>query len=383
MKKNIIIVLLLLSYSIAYSQKSDYKLIDKLIKKGILTEEEAKDILDDTEHATPEGPLTSKDWESIKNLINNKYLQLGGYAQLLYTYNSTKEVKHNGSIRTTFLSIRGEPIDKLQYLIFANLRNPSLTEYHVTWALLDELQFKVGQQKVPLSIENQLSISVLEFIQRARTVDYLIGGSYDVITPYNGSNSVGRDIGIKTQGNLFKRKDRSLVEYGIGIYQGSGINKNTSRSNKDFIANSLISPFEGFRIGGGVQFGQAKYSLEEEIFPSVHVRNRWIVSSDYRNDNFYARAEWINGSDGGIKKEGVYGMYSWAFVPSKWVLLGRVDYYNNDKDLNKEVIDYSAGINFLIGKACRLQTNYTYSDYNRNWGDKNSSMVEVQFQIIY
>ena len=364
------------------SQNSDNKLVEKLVEKGVLSKEEAKDIISDMAEEDDK-KISTKDWESIKSLVNNKYLQLGGYSQLLYTYSNTQENKHEGDVRNVFLSIKGEPVKNVKYLVFANLRNPSLTEYYVDWTPLEELQFRVGQQKVPLSIENQLSLSALEFIQNGRSVNYLVGGGKDVITLYNGKSSGGRDMGVKAYGKLLKLKNHSFIEYDLGIYQGSGINKSSPRSNKDFITNILLSPFQGFRIGGGVQFGETKYQMPQESIPTIHGRNRWIISSDFRHDTFYARAEWIKGNDGNIKKEGMYGMCSWSFVPDKWVLLGKVDYYNNNTKKGLKVMDYSTGVNFLLSKACRLQANYTYSDFNKKWGDKNSHLVEAQFQIIY
>ena len=377
-KKVFFLICILLISVEGYSQNSDEKLIEKLIERGVLTQEDAQDILGER----MEEPESVKKREVIKSLIDNKYLRLGGYAQLLYTYSNTKEVKHDGAVRSAFLSVRGEPADKLSYLVFANLRDPSLTEYYVDWRPLGELQFRAGQQKVPLSIENQLSLSALEFIQNSRTVNHLIGGGKDVLTIQNGKSSGGRDIGIKAYGNLFVSANRPIVEYNAGLYQGSGINKSAPRSDKDFIFNALVSPATGFRIGGGMQFGEAKYSADGKSV-AIHGRDRWLISSDYRSDNFTARAEWINGRDGSIKKEGVYGMVTWSVMPDKWVLLGKADYYNNDKSLNLEVTDYSAGVNLLINKFCRIQANYTYSDYTQKWGNKNSHLAEAQFQIIY
>lgn len=380
MKKILVTILFSLIVFQTYGQGSDSKLIKTLIDKGVLTKEEAKEILDEAKVDTPKG--SKHDLEGVKDLVNNKYLQLGGYAQLLYNYNNTAAVKNDGSVRSAFFSLKGEPVNKLNYFLLFNFRDPSLTEYYVNWNIAKELNFKVGQQKVPISIENQLSLSALEFIQNARAVNYLVGGAKDVINQ-NSRNSGGRDLGVQALGRLFKYQDRSLLEYNVGIFQGSGINKSAPRSDKDFIANALISPIEGFRIGGGVQFGEAAYGSTSTQAASIHVRNRWIVSSDYKCENFYARAEWINGSDGGVDKEGIYGMFTYSFVPNKWLALARVDYYNNNKDRNLEVYDYTAGINYILNKYCRLQANYTYSDYSKKWTAKNSHVVEAQFQIVF
>lgn len=59
------------------SQNSDNKLVEKLVEKGVLSKEEAKDIISDMAEEDDK-KISTKDWESIKSLVNNKYLQLGG-----------------------------------------------------------------------------------------------------------------------------------------------------------------------------------------------------------------------------------------------------------------------------------------------------------------
>lgn len=127
--------------------------------------------------------------------------------------------------------------------------------------------------------------------------------------------------------------------------------------------------------------GEATYIKVGETEGSDHVRNRWYLSTDYKSDRFNARAEWINANDGGIDKEGLYGLASYYITPKKLQALGKVDYYNKNKSINSEAIDYTLGINYYIYNQCRIQLNYTYSDYNSTWGTKDSNTVLAQLQI--
>lgn len=380
MKKYLLIIVLAFVVTTICAQDSNQKLLDKLVEKQILTQDEAKSLSEESEEEHKKTFKESVD--KVKNSLNTPYLQLGGYALLHHSYSNTRAIKHNTAIRYAFMSLKGEPVKKLNYFVLFSLRHAELTEYNVTWAPSEALQFKVGQQKTLISLENQISLVSLEFIQNAKMLEYLIGGGYDALAVQNGKHNSGRDIGMKMFGNLFIKNNRPLVEYAVGIYQGSGVNTAAQRNNKDFAANVLISPFKGFRIGGGTYLGEAVYSIggNDRV---AHVRNRWIASTDYKSDRFTARAEYTYANDAGINKEGIYGIATWACVPQKCYLLGKVEYYNADKNIGREFIDYGVGFNYHFTKMCRIQTNYTYTDNSRKWGGKNSHLAEIQLQVVY
>lgn len=363
------------------AQNDNQLLLKKLVEKEILTSEEAEEIAQETkkEQVSQDKNFTEK----VNSILNPKpYLQLGGYALLHQSYSSTRDIKNQSAIRFAFLSMKGEPIKNLNYFILFSIRHAELTECNVSWKLHDALQFKAGMQKTLIALENQISLVNLEFIQNAKMMDYLIGGGYDAIGIQNGKHNSGRDIGVKMFGELFKQNNHSLIEYAIGMYQGSGINTPAQRSDKDFAANVLISPIEGFRIGGGVYLGEAVYGIEGKLPKQAHVRNRWIASSDLKKDKVSARIEYAYANDAGVNKEGCYGVCSWRFHP-KLDFLAKLEYYNDDKTVGREFMDYGTGLNFWFAKMCRIQANYTYTDFSKVWGQKNSHLVEAQLQIVF
>ena len=186
----------------------------------------------------------------------------------------------------------------------------------------------------------------------------------DVHKFQNQKNNSGRDAGIMAEGKLFQSNNHELVQYAVGLFQGTGMNTSENNSTKDIAFNVMLRPVKNFRIGGGAYWGEAHYEDEKNNKPlGDHVRNRWIISSDYTSDRFYARAEWINGSDGLIDKEGLYGVGKYYILPQKFSVVGKVDYFNKDKDKNKEVMDYTIGLDYYFYKQCRVHLNYTYSDY--------------------
>jgi hypothetical protein len=52
-------------------------------------------------------------------------------------------------------------------------------------------------------------------------------------------------------GNLLKTQTHDLLEYKVGLFQGTGINTTENNNSKDFAANLMLQPIKNFRIGGG------------------------------------------------------------------------------------------------------------------------------------
>lgn len=384
MKKTLTLFIFFISFIFVYGQDSNKELLKKLVEKQILTEEEADDIMKDSQQQESKDQI-EKVAGKVRNVFNNTpYLQIGGYGMFIYQYKSDAEIKHDAQARVIFLSARGNLTKTISYFILGEVVRPEIYEFYGQWAPSNEFAIRVGQFKTPLSIENQLSLTTLEYVFNTRSVSSLIGMNGDVHQLHNGKNNTGRDVGIMTHGNLFKHNDHDLIHYALGIFQGTGLNTSENNNSKDFAANILFQPVKGFRIGGGAYFGEAYYSLDRDLSnEKSHVRNRWILSSDYRSDRFYARLEWIHGKDGIIDKEGLYGLAQYYFLPKKLSAVGKIDYFNQNKETGNEVIDYLVGLDYYFYKQCRIHVNYTYSDYTIMWGGKNSHNVVAQMQIVF
>ncbi len=381
MKKLLFTLLLCVTYTISYAQNSNDELLKKLVEKNVLTQSEA-DSLSSSTAPKNESKSFIQSVEKVREGFNTPYMQFGGYGMLMYKYNDMSSVKHNVDARVLFLNVEGKIFKNFRYYALMEFINPTLTEYFVEWTPSSRFNLKVGQMKTPFSLENQQSLTTLESIVNSRSVSALAGMGDDVLKKQNNKNNGGRDMGILTYGSLFSTPTHDLVEYAIGLYQGTGLITSETNNTKDFIANIMIQPIKGFRIGGGGYFGQAKYGNAQGLALN-HVRNRWIVSSDYKNDRLYARAEWIKANDGGIEKEGIHGTALWYFIPQRLNAFAKADYLNQNKDINSEVIDYTIGVNYYFYKSCRFQLNYTYSDYSNKWNAPNSNTVLGQMQIVF
>ncbi|KAA6309332.1 hypothetical protein EZS27_039154, partial [termite gut metagenome] len=84
-----------------------------------------------------------------------------------------------------------------------------------------------------------------------------------------------------------------------------------------------------------------------------------------------------------IKKEGLYGTVRYFLVPDKISAFVKADNYSRNKDAKEAVTDYTVGANFHVTKTCRMQFNYQYSDFSKEWGGKDGSLVLMEFQIAF
>lgn len=382
MKKLLFFVILCLSVNLVSAQNTN-ELLDKLVEKNVLTSSEANELKKSS--ATEQKNTLPQAVEKIRNIFNSPYLQIGGNGQIAYTYSDINKVHHDFKAKNLFIIINGKLNDSFRYGFILEMVNPSVQEFWGEWTAAKEFNLKAGQFKSPFTLESQYVPATLETTGYSRTISNLVGyaGTDDVMKLQNGKNNFGRDAGIMASGELVPLSGHNLIQYSAGLFQGTGVSTGAVNNTKDFAGMLLLQPLKGLRAGGGVYFGEATYLKTGDEAVADHVRNRWYLSADYKSERFNARAEWINGNDGGIKKEGLYGLGLYYLVPKKLNVLAKVDYYNKNKDTNAEVIDYTLGLNYYFYTQCRVQLNYTYSDYSNKWGAENSNAIAAQLQIAF
>ncbi|MBB4034524.1 hypothetical protein GGR21_000409 [Dysgonomonas hofstadii] len=375
MRNIILFITLCLFCSATYAQNSD-DLLKKLVEKNVLTQSEADELMKENKKKEQKAS-TTQTIDKVRNAFNTPYMQFGGNGQLMYKYSDVEDIKHDFKPKNLFISVNGKLNDSFRYGFLLEFVNPSVQEFWAEWTAASEFNFKAGQFKVPVTLESQYVPATLETVAYSRTISNLFGyaGEDDVLKAQNGKNNFGRDAGVQISGELFPQASHNLLQYSAGMFQGMGVTTGEKNNTKDFAGTLMLQPVKGLRVGGGAYLGQATYNGGD------HVRERWIVSADYKSERFNARAEWITANDGGISKEGLYGMGLYYFIPKKLNALAKVDYYNSNKDFNSEVIDYTVGMNYYFFPNCRFQLNYVYSDYSNKWGANNSNVVYAQIQV--
>ena len=341
------------------------------------------------------GMLYAQDSENgiqkIKNAFQSESFQLSGYGQLQYNVNEYPErsLRHeiaNNSIdiARAILSAAGKLGADNQYgytLTFDVGPNTRLIELYGDWLPSKAVNVRFGQFKIPFTIENPISPSRIETIHASHLVSAMAGGAGDFNQWDPDGKTVGktgRDAGLQISGFLFPAGDFFRMEYYAGLFNGSGMNTKDNNNHKDFIGTVYAYPIKEFKLGGSFYSGKYPQYMEVHLPGNSLNSTRWTIGAEYKGTQLYGRSEYIAANDGGLKRNGYYGLLVWKFVPNKWEALGKYDYYNKDKLFDNNTIrDFTVGVNYYFAYLSRIQLNYIYSDNKIN-GNNNTFAAQLQ-----
>jgi hypothetical protein len=331
--------------------------------------------------------------KKLKDAFTSESFQLYGYGQII---DNISEHPDWGIARTT----ANNSIDIARAILFATGRlgaqkqfgymlmydfgpNACLHELYGEWLPEDALNVRFGQFKIPFTIENPMSPTKVETIYFSRSVGAMSGSVGDFnqfeANGVKGGAKAGRDAGLQLSGRFFKKDDFFRIEYYTGLFNGTGFNTKDNNNHKDFIGTVYYQPVKDLRIGGSVYSG--KLNAPINMIRGNHVRDLWTVGAEYKGKKIYARSEYISGNNGGLKREGYYGSAVWKFSPNKWEVVGKYEYYDENKSIiDNEVSDITVGVNYYLAYLTRIQFNYIYTD-NKALGTNNA--VAMQLQLFF
>ena len=294
---------------------------------------------------------------------------LNGYIQVRYRDNSTDKTF---DCRRARLALKGKLGTLMRFKLQTELSGPSqkLLDAELMFPILQSVRFTAGQFKIPLSHENCLSSSELKTINRSQVVEALTARGKDV-----SGNQNGRDIGIKLTGEMIQFSDFRLIEYAIGLINGSGINTADRNTQKDMAGRIILHPSKNTGIGGSFYSGR---------FTPADARDR-ITDRDRQGVELTADisllsvySEYIRGKDASIKKEGWYIMTCIPLIQGKTEAVLRYDTFDPDIDISGNAQSfYTLGINFPMDKKSRLQVNY---EIQTQESDKPGNGLYIQLQ---
>lgn len=354
MKKVILSILLIWCVSaIVFAQSSTENLVRLLQTKQLISAKEADSLIN-----------TEKTVATAKTFFQAQKLKLSGYGHVGYQYSDTSSLNNTYGVKCVFLVLDGKISKSVGFMIQTNLGpTPTLYEYYGEWTPATYFKVKVGQMKIPFSLENLMSRSAVENITGSQTVNNLVGGSTDVLGAQCGG---GRDVGLQFAGNLLPYQKRFLVEYQVGLFNGNGINNLDNNSQKDVVGWLTFYPKSNLKINTSIYCGQTLYKSKElaDLTAKNHVRNRWSLGAEWDTRYLLSRAEYIHGKDGPVNKEGAYLMLI-GHLPYNLDLLGEIDTFNKDLQLNnRKYTNYQLGVNWNFYKRSRLQLHYVRKDNN-------------------
>ena len=314
--------------------------------------------------------------QKFKNAFQSEAFQLSGYGHLQYNLSEYPE-------RSISPAKANNSIDIIRALVIANGKlgvdnqfgytlmfdfgpNARLFELYGEWLPSKAFNVRFGQFKTPLTIENPMSLSRIETINPTRSMSAMAGGGGDFNQWEPDGKSVaktGRDAGLQLSGSLFPIHDFFRMEYFAGLFNGAGMNVKDNNNHKDFIGTVYFYPDKTFKLGGSVYLGKYPEYMQFRLMGNNLLTRRWTVGAEYKGSRFLGRAEYIESTDGDLKRNGYYGVFMWKYVPDKWEIVGKYDYYNSDMlFVDKSFYDITLGVNYYFAHLSRIQLNYIYTD---------------------
>ena len=233
--------------------------------------------------------------------------KVSGYVQGLYQLNEGDETHNNTfKMQRVRVSVDGNIGKKVTYKVQGDLvSSPVLMDAYVKFSICPQFSVQAGQFKLPFTMETAMHPMDLEIFDYGESVKRLVGYS-DVC----GFGKSGRDIGIMFSGDLFRIEDKnfSLLNYSIGIFNGSGPNVIDNDKKKDVVGRIKFHPWlKNLTLTASGYYG--KYSEEKFL------RMRYSFGAEYRNDAFVVRSEYLRGKTGAMlfNTRGCYAVAGYKF----------------------------------------------------------------------
>ena len=327
--------------------------------------------------------------------IGPSKLTLFGYAQTQFDMTKTgAETKNSFSMTRIILMANAELTRKLSFFLMIDVASTQaakhLHEYFAQYAFMPELKVRIGQFKTPYTLENIISPTLLGTVNLNEGTRYMAGIAGDTLY----GNYVGRDLGAMITGDAIKARDgHYYLNYSLGVFNGAGMNLRDNNKHKDVAAMLNILPIKDITLSGSFIIGKGNAQVDD-MFGTIaqgtdYTRNRWSVGAEVNYKPLKLRTEYMQGRNGDINNRAFYAEL-WCRLFRNFDVVLDFDYLDKNTSLSKEARDafpawtrthnYLVGLQYWVYKACRISTQYIYS--NRNTGPDTKSWL-TQFQIAF
>lgn len=373
----------------------------------------------DTTTESLEDRMTKNEKRTARLEKLKQYASLSGFIQAEYDWlddgtNGNTTSSSSFYIRRLRFTIAGDlykgkagKLDYRAYFDLARVKNPNpnpILDMWMRYQPVKEFGIQLGQFKNPITFEASISPSKYDFIDFSYAVSNLAKmGSNDVA----GLNVTARDIGFQLFGGFIHRDGYSILNYNIGLVNGSGINTKDNNKSKDIFARLTVKPTADFALAAYYQWGEANLSsFTAEKFAEYGwtgsaeyvTMHRWGGGFNYDGKKAFARGEYIAGLTGALASEGAYieggkrfhlpknaGML-WAGAMVDYFCRNTFDYI--ERDTQNAIIDmrYSVCVGYTPFKYLRVQLAYSLEHAinkrlanNRHFGNGVKLMVTGAF----
>lgn len=363
----------LISMSSLVKAQSTNDLLNLMVSNNTITAEQADSV-------RAEAAIKQQETDANKKsffITAARGMKLAGYTQIRYQ-NMQETGKIDGAdIRRARVELRGDVTPYWAYQFQVDFAGTSgkLLDAVADFKPYDFLNFSIGQTKIPLTYENQISDNKMEAIDRSQVVEALVARGKDI----NGNHN-GRDLGILIGGNFLKIKDRNRIEYRLGLFNGEGINLPDSNDAKSFSGRIVTHLIKGLDVGGSFYSGWDRFVVNKGEPDINQSRGRYGFELNYTHKALYFRGEYLQGNDGSINRQGWYLQSGYFVIPEKVQLLAKYDVYDpNTAKADNISTRYVIGATYQFNNWAKLSANYSFCEEEST--NIANDFLTVQFQV--
>lgn len=287
----------------------------------------------------------------------DKHLRLSGYLQGGFSWEEQSDPSTTFYLRRARVSLSGDfAKEKFDYRLQVDMAGtPKICDLYVRYKPFNALNVQLGQFKLPFSLENELyGPTKFEFIEYSYLTTYIARND----NRFDGISATGRDIGLQLYGGFIEREGYNIINYNIGVFNGSGINGKDNNSSKDFIARLIVKPVKGLSISGSYMYAETKYG------DNLYMKSpRWSVGAIYDVRHLIIRTEYAAAKFGEQDVDAFYALAGWHFE-RPWSVVARYEFLNDNIDINPNQDRITLGAIYKPFKFLRLQFNMSYTMYD-------------------
>jgi phosphate-selective porin OprO and OprP len=429
----------------ALAQTAD-PVLNALIKKGVLTQTEAQQVLAEVETAKKDAEIKkAKEAKTSAWVLpagKEAHLKLGGFIQgqgefgAVDSWLGSFDDKKGAStdrfrVRRARINVTGDFLENFDFKLEGDFQQGdglsssrtafSATDLYLNYNKFPEANIRFGQYKAPFGLEQLTSDTTMFTIERSLVTS--------VLTP---ERQVGVQVSGKPFASVFDNKD--IIEYSLGAFNGNGRNV-TVNDNNDFmyVARLATTPVNGTLWGQPVKWklgadgfynryaagsSAGKFLLNSDgSLSSFTVATggdarviAWGVDQTLTYGPFDLVAEYMENKVSGtgyssttatgrqdFVANGYYVQGSYFFPGKEWQLVCKWESFNPGQERYlpvrlKQVDDIktlTAGVNWYIkGDSLKLMLDYLHTwdelrQDNKGIGHGEFDMVMARVQVMF
>jgi len=381
-------------------------IVNLLLKKGVITQQEAAEVLGEMEEIQMEQAERIDKIPKKGTVVAGKYgkkHELSGYIQADAQFGDSvlRGPDNTFEIRRARLVLKGEIIDNLKYKLQIDasdsddiLRDAEISLTHFDWA-----NFHVGQFKSPFGREELTPSTQIDTMERSEVTNAIVPA---------------RQIGAGLSGKLFD----GFLKYAAGIYNGNGINTTNDDGSFLYVGRLVLTPFKEIikdhlaklEIGGNIgASGDSDVDLPLLGFSDFNGdRELYGLDGEFSWGPFSVKGEYLRAKlefDGiagraadptrfiaavaptpaaDVDAQGYYITTSYFLIPERLQFATKWEEF--DLDGGSDFDAFTLGLNYYFTpwgaktKASRFMVNYVHGDRE---GSDEEDQILARLQVVY